>query len=199
MVGMIDPRPGEKIIDPACGSGGFLISALEHVWGHLRQEAKRKGWTERQRLKREIEVATECFRGIDKDAFLAKVCKAYMALVGDGRGGIFCANSVVPPKDWPSALSEKVRLGQFNVVLTNPPFGNKIVVKGDAILSQFDMGHVWKLDKKLDVWKMTSKVYPEQPPHLLFLDRCLQLLRDSGRLGIVLPESVLGIRHTATS
>lgn len=192
MADMIDPRPGDKVIDPACGSGGFLISALEHVWGHLREEAKRKGWTERQRLKREIEVATESFRGIDKDAFLAKVCKAYMALVGDGRGGVFCANSLVPAKDWPTALFDKVAFGQFSVVLTNPPFGNKIVVKGDAILSQFEMGHKWKLNKKLDVWNMTNDVYEEQPPHLLFLNRCLQLLKDSGRLGIVLPESVLG-------
>ena len=87
MVEMLDPQPGEKIIDPACGSGGFLITALAHVWEHVRREAERKGWSERQLMKREVDVATDCFRGLDKDAFLAKVCKAYMALIGDGGEG----------------------------------------------------------------------------------------------------------------
>ena len=48
-----------------------------------------------------------------------------MALVGDGRGGIFCANSLANPADWPSAMNEKIALGKFDVVLTNPPFGEK--------------------------------------------------------------------------
>jgi type I restriction enzyme M protein len=44
-VGMLDPKPGEYIIDPACGSGGFLIVALEYVWKKLDEEAKRMGWS----------------------------------------------------------------------------------------------------------------------------------------------------------
>lgn len=191
IVGMIDPKPGDKIIDPACGSGGFLITALEHVWSHLKVEGKKKGWNARQLLKREIEVATDCFRGIDKDAFLAKVCKAYMALVGDGRGGVFCANSLSRREDWPTPAQDKIRLGMFDVVTTNPPFGKKIVVKGAPILSQFDLGHKWKRDKHGE-WHKTDSLPDDQPPQLLFLDRCLQLLKDSGSLGIVLPESILG-------
>ncbi|HUU29838.1 MAG TPA: N-6 DNA methylase, partial [archaeon] len=55
MVEILDPKPGEKIIDPACGSGGFLITALEHVWKHLKEEAQRKSWKPRQLFKRETE------------------------------------------------------------------------------------------------------------------------------------------------
>ena len=192
MVEILNPKPGEKIIDPACGSGGFLICALEQIWGCLKDEAKKKGWTERQLFKREVEVATDCFRGIDKDAFLAKVCKAYMALVGDGRGGVFCANSLCRPEDWPHDLMEKAKLVSFDVVMTNPPFGNKIVVKGAPLLSQFDLGYKWARDKKSGEFKKTSTLHEDQPPQLLFLERCLQLLKPGGRLGIVLPESVLG-------
>jgi type I restriction enzyme M protein len=192
MVEILDPKPGEKIIDPACGSGGFLIGALEHVWRQLRNQAKRKGWTEKQLFKREIEVATDCFRGIDKDAFLAKVCKAYMALVGDGRGGVFCANSLSRPEEWPHGLREKARFGVFDIVMTNPPFGNKIVVKGDAILSQYDLGYKWNRDKATGRLERTSTIHEDQPPQLLFLERCLQLLKPGGRMGIVLPESILG-------
>ena len=193
MVKIVDPKPGEKIIDPACGSGGFLIAALSHVWGRMREEAKRKGWSERQLSKREFEVATDCFRGIDKDAFLAKVSKAYMALIGDGRGGVFCANSLEPIRGWPEAMQQKIGPGMFDVILTNPPFGKKIVVKGESLLSQFDLGYKWKNDKKSQTMVKTSILHEDQPPQILFLERCLQLLKAGGRLGIVLPEAVFGM------
>jgi type I restriction enzyme M protein len=192
MVGIIDPKPGDKLIDPACGSGGFLIASLEHVWGRLRDEGKRKGWTQRQLLRREIEVATDSFRGADKDEFLAKVCKAYMALVGDGRGGVFCANSLARVDDWPAAMQLKVDLNQFSTVVTNPPFGKKIVVKGQNLLSQYDFGYKWKFNRKLKRWIKTNDLHEAQPPQILFLERCLKLLKPGGTLGIVLPESILG-------
>lgn len=193
MVKIVDPKPGERVIDPACGSGGFLINALSHVWAHLREDAKRKGWSERQLTKREFEVATDCFRGIDKDAFLAKVCKAYMALVGDGRGGVFCANSLEPFESWPDVMRQKIRPGSFDVVLTNPPFGKKIVVKGDKLLSEFDLGYKWRRNKETKVLEKTTTLHDDQPPQILFLERCLQLLKPGGRLGIVLPEAVFGM------
>ena len=192
MVTLLNPMPSEKIADPACGSGGFLITTLEHVWQELRTQAKRKGWSEKQLFKREVEVSTDCFRGIDKDAFLAKVCKAYMALVGDGRGGVFCANSLIRPEEWTHGLREKCRLGSFDVVMTNPPFGNKIVVKGAPVMAQYDLGHKWKRDKESGVPQKTAALHDDQAPQLLFLERCLQLLKPGGRLGIVLPESILG-------
>jgi type I restriction enzyme M protein len=192
MVALLDPKPGERIIDPACGSGGFLITALGHVWEHVRQEAKRKNWSERQRLKREVDVATDYFRGLDKDSFLAKVCKAYMALIGDGRGGVFCENSLNPPSEWHPVAQSKVALGSFDVVLTNPPFGAKIPIKGAAVLSQFDLGYKWERDKETKQPVKTGTLTESRPPQIVFLERCLQLLKPGGRMGIVLPESILG-------
>jgi type I restriction enzyme M protein len=193
MVEILDPKPGEKIIDPACGSGGFLIGALEHVWAQLRNEAKRKGWSERQLWKREVEVATDGFRGIDKDAFLAKVCKAYMALIGDGRGGVFCANSLAPSSDWPHGLQEKARLGTFDIVLTNPPFGARIPVKGQSLLGQYRLGRRWK-EQENAPFEEGTQLKDSESPQILFIERCVQLLRPGGRMGIVLPEGVLGNR-----
>ena len=192
IVDILDPKPGERIIDPSCGSGGFLITALAHVWGHVQEEAKRKNWTERQRIKREVEVATDCFRGIDKDAFLAKVCKAYMALIGDGRGGIFCENSLLPPKEWHPVAQSKVGLGTFDIVLTNPPFGAKIPIKGTAVLGQYELGYKWGRDKETKEPTRGAKLEDKRSPQILFLERCLQLLKPGGRMGIVLPESILG-------
>lgn len=192
MVEMLDPKPGERIIDPACGSGGFLITALAHVWEHIRTEAKRKNWSERQRLRREVDIATHCFRGLDKDAFLAKVCKAYMALIGDGRGGVFCENSLNPPSEWHAVTQSKVALGGFDVLLTNPPFGAKIPIKGAGVLSQYDLGYKWIKDKITKEPEKTTALMDSRPPQIVFLERCLQFLKPGGRMGIVLPESILG-------
>lgn len=193
MVEILDPKPGERIIDPACGSGGFLITALEHVWRHVEAKADKNEWKPDKRSNEKVRVATEFFRGVDKDSFLAKVCKAYMALVGDGRGGVFCWNTLSRPDDWPSAMREKITLGNFDIVLTNPPFGKKIVVTGAPILSQFDLGYKWVRNKGTKAIEKSGTLHEDQPPQILFLERCLQLLKPGGRMGIVLPEAVFGM------
>jgi type I restriction enzyme M protein len=193
MVDILDPEPGQMILDPACGSGGFLIMALECVWKKLEAQAKAKGWSAVQLDRRKRDIASKCFRGIDKDSFLAKVTKAYMAIIGDGRGGVFCENSQLPPKDWQHATQDRIEMGSFDVVLTNPPFGTKIPIKGERVLSQFDLGYKWKKDKKAGNMEKTATLHEDQPPQILFLERCLQFLKRGGRLGIVLPEAVFGM------
>lgn len=190
---ILDPDAGEMIVDPACGSGGFLIMALEHVWRKLEKQAKNKVWSAVQLDRKKREIASKCFRGLDKDSFLAKVTKAYMAIIGDGRGGVFCENSLTPPSDWHASTQEKIELGNFDIVLTNPPFGTKIPIKGERLLQQYSLGHKWKKDKDTGMLQMTDTLHDDQPPQILFLERCLQLLKPGGRLGIVLPEAVFGM------
>lgn len=193
MVEIVDPAPEEMIIDPACGSGGFLIVALDYVWRKIEATGKKKKWTAQRIKEEQVHVASQYFRGIDKDRFLAKVTKAYMAILGDGRGGVFCDNSLLPPEKWDPLLKKKVSLGSFDVVLTNPPFGTKIPVKGAEFLRQFTLGHKQKLDKETGKYTWTSTLHEKQPPQLLFIERALQLLKPGGRMGIVIPESILGM------
>jgi type I restriction enzyme M protein len=115
-----------------------------------------------------------------------------MALIGDGRGGVFCENSLVPPEEWSQSTQTKVGLGTFDLVLTNPPFGSKISIRGGSILSQYELGYKWKRNKKTKRFSTTTQIESKRPPQLLFLERCLQLLKPGGRMGIVLPESILG-------
>ena len=189
---MLDPQIGEYIIDPACGSGGFLIVALEYVWNKLEKEAKRKGWSKEYLAGKRKELASKFIAGIDKDSFLAKVTKAYMAIIGDGRGGIFCENSLVPPEEWNQKTRQKIELGKFDVLITNPPFGAKIPIRGERILKQYELGFKWKFNNETKQWEKTNKLQDKQPPQILFIERCLQLLKSGGRMGIVLPDGVLG-------
>jgi len=195
-VEILDPKPDESIIDPACGSGGFLIVAVERVWQKIKAIAKRRKLSEAWIEEESERVATKFFRGIDKDSFLAKVTKAYMAIVGDGRGGVFCENSLVPTDEWQGVTQSKISLESFDIIMTNPPFGAKIPIKGEQVLRQYDLGFKWKkqyLANKIDWrWSRTSKVAKKVPPQILFIERCLQLLGPGGRMAIVLPDGILG-------
>ncbi|WP_287585705.1 N-6 DNA methylase, partial [Candidatus Borrarchaeum sp.] len=189
-VEILDPQPYEHIVDPACGSGGFLIFAMEHVWQKLKIEAKRKNWSTEMLQKRKTEIASKFFGGIDKDMFLAKVTKAYMALIGDGRGGIFCENSLEFPEKWQATTQQRIMLGKFDVLFTNPPFGSKITIK-KSLYSQFELSFKWNKNKKTGKWKKGNKQADKRPPQVLFIERCLQFLAPNGRMAIVLPDGLL--------
>jgi type I restriction enzyme M protein len=80
----------------------------------------------------------------------------------------------------------------FDVIVTNPPFGSKIPIKDKNILEQYDLARLWKYNDKTSEWIKADRLQPSVPPEILFIERCIQFLRDGGRLGIVLPDSILG-------
>ena len=197
MVDILDPDDEDLIIDPACGSGGFLLEALRHVWRKLDAEGEKYHWNNENLKEEKMEFALNRIRGIDKDYFLAKVAKAYMAIVGDGKSGIFCEDSLENPQNWNSKTREKIHLGEFSVLLTNPPFGSKIPVRGEEKLKQFEFGYKWKLDKKTEKWVKTEKLKEQEEPQVLFIERCLSFLKDGGRMAMVLPSGILGNEQEA--
>ncbi len=197
VVDIIDPDEKTMILDPACGTGGFLIESLRHVWSKIDEKAVKLKWSKKRIEDEKQYVATTYFRGIDKDSFVAKVTKAYMAIIGDGRGGVFCENSLEIPKDWSFKCQDKIDLNKFDVVLTNPPFGSKIPIREEKILKQFSFGHKWKFDKKAKTWEQQAELNNKGKkagvePQILFIERCLQFLKVGGRLGIVLPDGIYG-------
>jgi type I restriction enzyme M protein len=191
VIDMIDPDPTHRIIDPACGSGGFLVEALRHVWKKVEEQGHDLKWPDSEIHSEKQKVAIDNFRGIDKDEFLAKVAKAYMAILGDGRGGVFCENSLDNPKQWHAKTRNAIALNSFDVVITNPPFGKKLKIESKDILEQFDLGHEWIDEGAFEFVK--EQVKDSQTPQILFIERCLSLLVDGGTLGIVLLESIFGM------
>jgi len=188
-VDILDPSPNETIIDPACGSGGFLIYALEHVWSKMENDKKYKNSPKLHDLKRD--VAQKNFYGIDKEIDLVKICKAYMQIIGDGKSNIVCTDSLKMPYDWTndiakSTMTKDGKLKQFDLIITNPPFGNKIKVKHKHILEQYELGY--KYDKNNNKTNITK----ETDPQILFIELCFNLLKEGGRMAIVLPDGVFG-------
>lgn len=192
VIDMIDPLPNQKIIDPACGSGGFLVEGLRHVWKKVQDEGEALNWPAHEIEAEKQKVAIKNFRGIDKDYFLSKVAKAYMAILGDGRGGVHCENSLESPVNWASKTRDSIQLGSFDVVITNPPFGKKLAIDSVDMLKNYELGHKWKHDLSEDFFEKQG-LQDKQPPQILFIERCLDLLKDGGTLGIVLLESIFGM------
>lgn len=187
-VKIINPQPQESICDPACGSGGFLIYSLEHIWNVMDNSKKYKGSSDLKLIKKEM--AEKYFFGIDKEIDLVKIAKAYMAIVGDGRGGIVQQNTLHTAEDFEGRARELFvekgnKFKKFDVVLTNPPFGNKIKVLIDDA-KNFELGHIWK--REGNTWVKTDKA-KDTEPQILFIERCLEMLEDGGKLAIVLPET----------
>ena len=191
MVEILDPDDDDMVIDPACGSGGFIIESLRYIWNKIVNRYKDMGWSDMEILEEKIDVANKCIRGIDKDYFLSKIAKAYMAIMGDGKGGVFCEDSLERPENWNSKTQTKIHFGDFSVVLTNPPFGSKIPVTGEDKLKQYELAHKWKNKKGTNDWEK-MKLAEKEAPQILFIERCYQLLKYGGRMAIVLPDGIYG-------
>lgn len=188
-VKIINPAPRDTVCDPACGSGGFLIHVMKHIWGRMEEAPEWKNTPDiRDRQK---QMAVRSIFGIDKETDLVKIAKAHMAIAGDGRSNIVHENSLHNASDFEGeAARHFVRNGNefrsFKVVLTNPPFGTKgKVLAVDA--ANFLLGKKWK--RRGEQW-INDSTPVDRDPYVLFVERCLDLLANGGTLAIVLPETV---------
>lgn len=170
MIDILKPQSGERIIDPACGSGGFIAHILQHL---IKNRAK-----------------DYFISGIDKDLFLSKLAKIYLAILGENNYHIFCENSLEQPEYWKSDTQNHISLSSFDLILANPPFGAKIPVIGENLLKQYELAYFWTENNQK--WAISKNLREKQPPQILFIERIIQLLRDGGRAGIILPEGVFG-------
>jgi len=176
MVNYLDPKVDSRILDPACGHGGFLLEAKEVLWSKLDSKNKR------------VESISNLF-GIDKDLFLVKISKLYLEILSNGKSNIFCEDSL-DPKSYRAQTQDIIKNNSFDYIFTNPPFGVKIPINNKEVLSNYQLGHIWKnIDDK---WEIQNKLVKQLAPQVLFIERCIQLLNDGGKLAIVLPEGIFG-------
>jgi len=196
-VQMLDPNDDDLIVDPACGTGGFLITAMNHVRAKIEGQELGK-WKDEARADRSVQQRVGRFLkknlvGMDLNPNLVKACKMNMVMNNDGSGGLFQAHSLASPATWPEELRDLRLIGRVDKLFTNPPFGSKIPIDESSILERFDLGHQWTFDAAADKWVMGTALQKSQPPEVLFIEQCVRLLKPgTGRAAIVLPDGILG-------
>jgi len=177
IVEALNPGSGELVKDPACGSADFLVATFH-----------------RSRSKK-IKNAADMAFGADDDNKAVQISVLNMLLNGDGKTNIRKEDSLAAvARDRESAKSnKKFKPAQYHAVVCNPPFGVKIVEKRRDVLSQFDLGHVWR-KKDSGAWEMTEEILAQQQKGLLFAEVCVHQARPGGRIAIILPNGYLGNR-----
>ncbi|QNH22249.1 N-6 DNA Methylase [Xanthomonas sp. GW] len=183
-IDVLNPQDSETIFDPACGSGGFLVSAMDHVFKAIRAERD----DESEILENQKDYASSNVFGMDYDPMIAKVAKAYMLIWGDGRSNI-CVGDGLNDGNWSDEARAKfqdVRQGkrkfrQFDIIATNPPFAGDI--SAEDTLSKYRLAYKTEASGR-------SKRLARVSRDILFLERCLESLSSGGRMAIVLPRGI---------
>lgn len=191
IVACVNPAPGETIIDPACGTGGFLLSA--HGW----ITKQHKGLTREQR----DHLRTDALKGIELVTGVTRLCAMNLLLHNVGptpqelakkrkelvKKGLTQAKADAEidrtlPVHTDDALRE-LGTARYDVVLTNPPFGRKssiLVVGEDGDTARENITY-----EREDFWATTSN------KQLNFVQHVKSLLEIHGRAGVVVPDNVL--------
>ncbi|WP_435134803.1 methylation-associated defense system DNA methyltransferase MAD2 [Formosa sp. A9] len=206
MVEMLNPTETDRILDPCCGSGGFLVMALDHVRKQIATDMfpdldgpllaeKFNSIEVNERIR---QYAERSIFGFDFDPDLKKAARMNMVMAGDGHANIFHVNSLAYPnwehpeeiekinasisrslsemKDLDNAYGSDAR-EKFDMVFTNPPFGAKVKVEQE-IASQYHLS-----------------AYSDAP-EVLFIEACYNFLKPGGKMAIVLPDGILGNPNT---
>jgi type I restriction enzyme M protein len=200
VVEMLDPKESETLLDPACGTGGFLVATLKLMHDKFRKEKgivptnenTEEFFAIHERLK---EYAASNLFGADFDPFLIRAAQMNMVLAGDGRGHLYNINSLEFPLGHLNDLgnaNREIPLGSMDVIATNPPFGSDIPITDKHILEQYELAHSWEKDGE-GGFRNTGTPKGSVSPEILFIERCIKWLKPgTGRMGIVLPDGVLG-------
>jgi len=193
------------IIDPACGSGTFLIESMKLITQHIlqNQERLRKSDSVREFIgtmfppdKRNT-WANQYIYGIEINLDLATATKVNMVAHGDGSANIEAKDALLDFEKYNKNLlqvkkdtevySKKVN-EQFDVVISNPPFS--VTIDRDTAKN---LPKVFVLGERIDKQLKKAKKKMEVSTENLFIERWYQLLKPKGRLGVVLPESVFDV------
>lgn len=164
----------DVVIDPACGTGGFLSSALMKIVSTGISEKAVTQWAHYNLF------------GVDRDRTNIKLTRALMVGIGDGSTNAHHGDSLRETK-WKgdtNGIQSVLSDGRYTAVLTNPPFGKDLVISAaDAKSSHLEICKHTKGGLKSDTYASTTEL------GISFVERAWKVLQNGGRLGIVLPET----------
>lgn len=198
VIQMLAPKENERMLDSACGTGGFLVEVLNYINKVFHAEKQVKAGDEnteefisiRDRL---ASYSAKNLFGADFDPFLVRAAQMNVMMAGNSLGHMYHMNSLEFPVGHLPGVKpafDEIPLGSIDVIATNPPFGSDIPVTERTILEQYELARRW--ERQGTDFVMTQNIKPSVSPEILFIERCIQWLKPGGRLGIVLPDGILG-------
>ena len=203
-VKMLNPKEGETLIDTACGSAGFTMHSIFHVWRQILIDSGKKAshlFTMEKKPARCTKYVQDKVFAIDFDEKSVRVSRCLNLIAGDGQTNVLHLNTLdykrwdetTKQQDWLDTyhegwkklrklMAEKddFRGFEFDVLMANPPFAGDI--KQTDMLSPYDLAH--KRAKDGGQGKLESAVGRD----LLFIERNLDFLKPGGRMAVVLPQ-----------
>lgn len=162
IVKCVNPTIGETVCDPACGTGGFLLAAYDHMKGQTQDRDKLR------------QLRHKVFTGIDIVDEVVRLCAMNLYLHGIGNGG--------SPVHQGDALSSDGG-DRFKVVLTNPPFGKKSSYKV--------VGEDGSVATERESYERQDFKFTTSNKQFNFLQHIMTIMETNGRAGVVLPDNVL--------
>ncbi len=200
MIKMLDPKPDQKFLDPACGTGGFAVEAIAHQG--RREKARRQAEDKDPDATVEFidiqkflgDYTQKRIHGCDFDPFLVRASQMNIVMASNVLANIFHVNSLEFPEGHLGGVDDAKKALKFasvDVIATNPSFGSDIPVTDKNILRHYDLAHNWERTDANE-FRNTGALKSAVAPEVLFIERCMNWLRPGGRMGIVLPDGILG-------
>lgn len=200
-VEMLDPKPGERIMDCSSGTGTFLAMTAVHIFTQklaLLSTTPEEATSDqiRQAQNETAAWAASNALGCDIDPFLAVASRMNLLFTTGNPGRVFRIDARTFPDgdlDGIETARPALPLGSMDVVLLNPWFSTQDTVSDTSILERYELGHNWTPDGEGGYRNEGDLNTGGVPPEVLFIERALQWVKPgTGRVGILLPDGLLG-------
>ena len=185
-----------RVLDTSCGSGGFLLHALDKVrfeadsfypdeiaapaLGHKEGATHFRHWHD---------FAEKNLFGIEINEQIARTAKMNMIIHDDGHTNVVAADGLLPPDVLVAKTGNPhFKASSFDFIITNPPFGSSVRQAEQAYF------HQYRLSNKSADWlnpKSKAASRPAQDTEILFIEQCHTYLREGGYLAVVIPDGIL--------
>ncbi len=174
------------VLDTSCGSGGFLLHALDKV----RKQADdyfKPGSAKHHRHWHDF--AADNLYGIEINEQIARTAKMNMIIHDDGHTNVVAYDGLVPPSEIRAKTKNQgFKEGRFDFIITNPPFGSSVKQTEKAYMSQYRLA-----TRDVDWLNPKSKAAdrPGQDTEILFIEQCWNYLTEGGYLAVVIPDGIV--------
>lgn len=173
-----------KVLDPSCGTGGFLKTYV-HVLSEMIYEKEFHKWKDSDKAKAKTRdlLKTICDRnvfGVDFNPILVRAAQMNLVMHGDGSSNIFHENTLKNNGEYSDESRKYLKDGSFDLLLSNPPFGEDLSIDDGHILDQFELSTFESSGRRTIM-----------APQELFIERSYRFLKPGGLYAIVTPDNIV--------